>query len=187
MTVMSWHRRVDPTAHERSAERAPDLPAGFASWVGPHVGRMGLLAVRLAPWADRDDLVQEALLRAWRSRSSFDPQRGEPGAWLLAILANVVRREGGRRGRTPAMVAVPDELPAAHPGGVGLEAAIDLERAVAALPARQRTAVDCFYFAGLNVAETAAVMGCSDGTVKSTLSLARARLRLLMEASDEHF
>ena len=58
---------------------------------------------------------------------------------------------------------------------------VDIERAVQALPARQRLAVDCHYFAGLSVAETAAAMGCSEGTVKSTLSDARARLRPALE------
>jgi RNA polymerase sigma-70 factor (ECF subfamily) len=58
-----------------------------------------------------------------------------------------------------------------------LEDRIDLTHAVERLPPRQKLAVDCFYFVGLSVAETAAVMGCSEGTVKSTLSDARTRLR----------
>ena len=61
---------------------------------------------------------------------------------------------------------------------------VDVEAAVARLPRRQKLAVDCFYFIGLSVAETAAVMGCSGGTVKSTLSDARKRLRLLLEVND---
>ena len=60
---------------------------------------------------------------------------------------------------------------------------IDLERAVAKLPARMRLAVDCVYFVDLTVADTAAVMGVSEGTVKSTLSDARARLRALLEVT----
>jgi RNA polymerase sigma-70 factor (ECF subfamily) len=44
--------------------------------------------------------------------------------------------------------------------------------------------VDCVYYAGLTVAETAAVMGCADGTVKSTLADARNRLRDLLEVSE---
>ena len=61
---------------------------------------------------------------------------------------------------------------------------VDVEAAVTRLPKRQKLAVDCFYYVGLSVAETAAVMGCSDGTVKSTLSDARKRLRLLLEVDD---
>ena len=60
---------------------------------------------------------------------------------------------------------------------------MDVERALGRLTRRQRMAVECVYFVGLTVAETAAVMGCSDGTVKSTLSDARARLRSLLEVS----
>jgi RNA polymerase sigma factor (sigma-70 family) len=57
----------------------------------------------------------------------------------------------------------------------------DLETAIGRLSGRQRLAVDCHYFVGLSVAETAAVMGCAEGTVKSTLNDARLRLRRLLE------
>ncbi|HYU03225.1 MAG TPA: sigma factor-like helix-turn-helix DNA-binding protein, partial [Jatrophihabitantaceae bacterium] len=65
------------------------------------------------------------------------------------------------------------------------DALLDVERALVHLSTRQRQAVDCLYFVGLSVAETAAVMGCSDGTVKSTLADARAKLRILLEVQDE--
>ena len=39
--------------------------AGFAEWVRPHLPAMARLAARLAVGADRDDIVQEALARAW--------------------------------------------------------------------------------------------------------------------------
>ena len=61
------------------------------------------------------------------------------------------------------------------------ESGIDLERAIASLPPRMKLAVDCVYFVDLTIADTAAVMGVSEGTVKSTLSDARARLRLTLE------
>jgi RNA polymerase sigma-70 factor (ECF subfamily) len=187
MTAMSWRSRsagASPTSAGQPTGDAPDSPPAFAGWVGEHVARMGLLAGRLAPAADRDDVVQEALLRAWRSRRSFDPAKGSPGTWLLTIVANVARQERGRRGRTAMPAEVPDS--ASVPAGLGPEVAIDLARAVDTLAARQRLAVDCFYFVGLTVVETAAVMGCSDGTVKSTLADARARLRVLMEDHHEH-
>lgn len=57
---------------------------------------------------------------------------------------------------------------------------LDLRHSIDRLPARQRLAIDCYYFAGLSVTETASVMRCSEGTVKSTLASARQRLRTLL-------
>jgi RNA polymerase sigma factor (sigma-70 family) len=62
------------------------------------------------------------------------------------------------------------------------EDALDLTAALRELSARQRLAVNCFYYAGLTVDETAGVMRCSAGTVKSTLNDARAKLRKILEA-----
>jgi len=151
-----------------------DTPAGFAAWVEPELSKMSRLATRLAPNADRDDVVQEALVRAWRKRDQYDESRGTAATWLLAITADQARR-ARRRWRPLALIGdikVPSR---------SLDDRVDVEAAVARLANRQRLAVDCFYFVGLSVAETAAVMRCSEGTVKSTLSDARKRLRRLLE------
>lgn len=155
-----------------SAEELPD----FAGWVTPHLAVMGRVAARLAPGAERDDIVQEALARAWRKRSSYDPARGTPAAWLCAIVADQARR--ARRRRRPPLPDPVGTPSAQDPDHVALD--LDVERALATLPPRQRAAVDLHYFAGLSVAETATVMRCAEGTVKSTLSDARARLRVLL-------
>jgi RNA polymerase sigma-70 factor (ECF subfamily) len=169
-------RVADPAAPGEPAEPggAPADPAGFTDWVRPHLPAMARLAARLAPAADRDDVVQEALVRAWTKRRLYDAGRGTAAAWLLAITADQAGK--ARRRASSARGPVSVEPPPAGPDP-------DLARAVATLSARQRLAVDCFYYAGLTVAETAAVMGCAEGTVKSTLSDARARLRPLLEAS----
>ena len=147
----------------------------FADWVRPHLAAMTRLAARLAPGCDRDDIVQEALVRAWRKRHLFDPRRGSASAWLLALTADRARRA---RTRHPAALESRDAVPAPEPSDT-----VDLNRALDRLAPRQRLAVDCVYFAGLSVAETAAVMKCAEGTVKSTLSDARARLRSSLEVS----
>lgn len=144
----------------------------FADWVAPHVASMARLATRLAPDADRDDVVQESLLRAWRKRLTYDERRGSAQTWLLAIVADQCR-EARRRLRP---VVTHQELTV-----VDSSADVDLERGVAALPARQRLAVSLHYFVGLSVRECAEVMACSEGTVKSTLFDARARLRAALE------
>jgi hypothetical protein len=86
------------------AEAAVGLPSGvadFADWVRPHLPAMARLAARLAPHADRDDVVQEALARAWAKRDRFDERRGSPSAWLLAITADQAAKA---RHRLPSIV-----------------------------------------------------------------------------------
>ena len=155
----------------------PGTPTDFAAWVEPELAKMSRLAARLAPNADREDVVQEALVRAWRKRDQYDQSRGTPAAWLLAITADQARR--ARRRQRPFALVGEMIVP-----GRSSDDRVDVEAAVTRLPKRQKLAVDCFYYVGLSVAETAAVMGCSDGTVKSTLSDARKRLRLLLEVDD---
>jgi len=148
----------------------------FAEWVSPHLTAMARLAARLAPDADRDDVVQDALVRAWLKRHQFDERRGAPSAWLLAITADQAGKARSRAGRH--LTAVPDA-----PASVSDEDVLDLRRALGRLTDRQRLAVDCVYFVGLTVVETAAVMRCAEGTVKSTLADARAKLRVLLEVA----
>lgn len=152
---------------------APGTPAEFAEWVSPSLSAMARLAARLSPPGERDDVVQEALIRAWAKRSQFDPARGPASTWLLAITADQARKAHRRR-RPLALFSSNSRVRS-------IDDRLDIEHSVARLPARQRLAIDCYYFVGLSVAETAAVMGCAEGTVKSTLSDARARLQRLLE------
>ncbi|WP_432880290.1 RNA polymerase sigma factor [Kribbella sp. CA-245084] len=154
---------------------------GFAQWVRPHLVAMARLAARLAVGADRDDIVQEALARAWSKRSQYDASRGTPSAWLLAITADQARKTVRRMRPNLSLIDAPDAAPVSRPD---LDARMDVDQAITSLSDRQRLAVDCYYFADLSVADTAAVMGCSEGTVKSTLSDARSRLRTLLEVTE---
>jgi RNA polymerase sigma factor (sigma-70 family) len=154
-------------------DRAGELtPEQFGHWVAPHVPAMARLASRMTSSSERDDIVQEALSRAWTRRSTFDPNRGTAAAWLLAITADQAGRAWRRR--RPLIGLLPSRI---QP----IDETIDLELAVARLPERQRLVIDCVYFVGLSVAETAGVMGRSEGTVKSTLHDARKHLRALLE------
>lgn len=158
--------------------------AEFSDWAAPSMLAMTRLARRLAPNADADDIVQDALTRAWLKRAQFDRHRGTPTTWLLAIVADQAR--ASRRSRIRRLRIVDDraELPeAAAPDGDAPD--VDLERAIIALAVRQQLAVHLHYFVGLTVDETAAVMSCSAGTVKSTLYDARTRLRALLGDTDD--
>jgi RNA polymerase sigma-70 factor (ECF subfamily) len=165
---------------EADADAPPSIArAGasqFAEFVEPYLPKMTHLAERLAGPFNRDDVVQEALINAWRKRAQFDSARGSLGSWLMAIVADQARKSWRRRlvffGRIES------------PGADSPEDRVDIEAAVRKLPGRQRLAVDCLYFCGLTVAETAAVMRCSEGTVKSTLFDARRNLRPALEVHE---
>jgi RNA polymerase sigma-70 factor (ECF subfamily) len=159
--------------------------AGFAEWARPSLLAMTRLARRLAPHADPDDVVQDALVRAWQKWEQFDEARGTAATWLLAITADQARN--ARRSQVRRIRVVDDraELPDAAAPLADLAADLDLDRAVDELPERQRLAVQLHYFVGLTVEEAAAVMDCAPGTVKSTLFDARTRLRTLLGDDDD--
>jgi RNA polymerase sigma-70 factor, ECF subfamily len=147
----------------------------FAAWVEPHWGLMHRHAARLVGVQPAEDVLQDALILAWRKRDHFDPARGTPRAWLLALVADQSRKHRRRVRPTVELEDdVPDESPAFDESGV------DLGRHLAGLSDRQRVAVSLYYYADLPVTEIAQAMGCSVGTVKSTLSDARGRLRALL-------
>jgi RNA polymerase sigma-70 factor (ECF subfamily) len=155
-------------------ESAPDGAAGFGAWVRPHWPVMAGLARRLSASAEWEDVLQEALTASWRKRSQFNPARGSLRSWLLAIVADQAAKS--RRRLRPVSDAHADGPIADRESAL----ALDLDRAVRALAPRQQVAVALYYYLGLPVAETAVVMGCSEGTVKATLSTARGRLRELL-------
>ncbi len=140
----------------------------FAEFVRPHWDAMARLARRLCG-SDWEDVLQDALALAWRTRAKFDPDRGSERTWLLTLTADQSRKH--RRRDQPHLELV-DEPESTVPARD-----LDIERAIAQLAERQRLAVELFYFLDLPVRDIAAVLSCSEGTVKSTLSDARKRLR----------
>ena len=144
----------------------------FDTWVRPHLLAPRRLAARLAPH-DADDLLQDALVRAWQRWETYDERRGTVQAWLCAIVLDQSRQRRRRARPDPPAVLPPDMRDDAQ--------AVDVELAIARLARRQRQVVELYYFAGLPVADVAVALGVGEGTVKSTLADARARLRHLLE------
>ena len=146
--------------------------AGFANWLRPHWPAMARFARRLSSPDDWEDVLQEALAAGWRKRQQYDPAKGSVQSWLLAIVADQAAKR--RRRLRPVPEAV---QPIAHREPA---VALDLDRAIRCLTPRQQVVINLYYYLGLPVAEAAVVMGCTEGTVKSTLSDARSRLRELL-------
>jgi len=138
-------------------------------------------AISLTGNADRaDDLVQEALVKAWDKIDTF--QEGTNlKAWLFTILRNAYFSEFRKRRREVAdgdgeyssKLAV---QPAQH-GHLDLN---DLSVALEQLSEDQREAILLVAAEGFSYEEAAEISGCAVGTVKSRVNRARARLAEIM-------
>ena len=126
---------------------------------------------------EAEDAVQDAFLRWWERAPDF-PDAARERAWLLKVTVNGFKsrlRSPWRRRTAPLL----DTYPAAEP-----EEREVLE-AVQALPPRDRAVVHLYYCEGYQTAEIAAMTGQREGTVRSRLSRARARLRELLKGEWE--
>src|SRR5689334_22235968 len=77
--------------------RSSDFSVDFDAFARPHLPVLHRYAARLVGPSDADDVVQEALVRAWRRRSTYDERRGAPLPWLLAIVRDRAGRHRTRR------------------------------------------------------------------------------------------
>ncbi len=165
----------------------------------PHLDALYGTAYRLARNPrDAEDLVQEALMRAYRFWDTFQKD-SNCKAWLLRILTNTFINEYQRRRRQREVLdAATAEQSATDgvlvheaaqvqrsPEGVMLDRSVsdDVQRALDALPADFRTAVVLCDVDGLSYKEIAEVMDCPVGTVMSRLF----RGRRLLEAALKQF
>ncbi|HYD94288.1 MAG TPA: RNA polymerase sigma factor [Noviherbaspirillum sp.] len=150
--------------------------ADFVDRIAQHIPRLRRYARALthdAAWAD--DLVQDTLERALRRRWLYRFDRSL-AAWLFTILYRLFLDDAARRG-----ALVPIDMDAPEPAGQDDPAVrIDMQRALARLPAEQRAVVVLIGLEQLSYNEAAAVLGVPPGTVMSRLSRARAQLRQLL-------
>jgi RNA polymerase sigma-70 factor (ECF subfamily) len=147
-------------------------------------------ALRAFAWSlshngsDADDLVQDALIKAWTNREKFEPGTNLR-AWLFTILRNTyytnvlrrrreVRDEQGEYAGALKAAPTQDWSVAMH----------SLQAALLRLPDEHREALVLVGAAGLSYEEAAEICGCALGTIKSRVNRARARLLKIMDAED---
>jgi RNA polymerase sigma-70 factor (ECF subfamily) len=118
------------------------------------------------------DVVQDAFAQAVAKRRSFSA-RGPVDAWIWRVVVNTAlnRRRADRR-------PVPEEVVRSN-GHVDRRR--EIQERLAALPERQRLVLFLRYYADLDYAAIAAVLGTSVGTVSSSLHAARRALRRQLE------
>jgi RNA polymerase sigma factor (sigma-70 family) len=156
----------------------------FAALADRHRHRAGAVVLAmLGDPAEAEDVVQEALLRAYTDlRRLRDPNRF--GGWLCGIAVNLAKMQLRRRNGLLSLEEFADRLDvretlAASPEHEleGAELALVIRRALANLPAGQREVLLMHYSGGLSCAEIGAHVGQSTGAVRVRLYRARRRLR----------
>lgn len=135
-----------------------------------------------------EDLVQTSLAKAWFAWGRID---GQPDAYVRRVMVNTYSSWWRRRWNgEQATAELPERATAAghRTEAVRVDDRTDLWRALARLPRRQRAVVVLRFYEDLSEIETAEILQCSVGTVKSQASRALAKLRIdptLSPTSDE--
>ena len=147
-----------------------------------HKDRLWAVALRIAcDPDDAADALQEAMISAFRRAGDF---RGESAVttWLHRIVVNasldLLRR---RSARSVGWSGNPDDLPVAEPrqgvdSAASTDSRLDVDAALRTLPPPQRAALVLVDMLGYSVADTSAILGVSEGTVKSRCARGRAKL-----------
>jgi RNA polymerase sigma-70 factor (ECF subfamily) len=135
-----------------------------------------------------EDLTSDTFLRALRSIHTFTWQGKDFGAWLTTIARNLITDHyKSRRTQLEIVTDLPPEGTSTQPGPaddvLAMVSTETLMRAVNSLPAEQRDTILMRFIQELSIAETAVVLGKSEGAVKQ-LQL-RAVRRLAKMVSEE--
>lgn len=145
---------------------------------------------RYAWWLCRDralaeDLVQETLLRAWRS---LDSLRDEAAArqWLITILRNEFMRELSRRKNTVDIEALPLVDHSARVGAEDTDVE-DVRRAIGKLTPEYREPIILQVLMGCSTEEIAELLELTQGAVLTRLFRARNQLRELLGGNNAAF
>jgi RNA polymerase sigma-70 factor (ECF subfamily) len=180
---------VPETPDKQEADRDRRRHEAFAEYVQPELAVMYRVALSLTrDPADAEDLVQDAVLRAFRAADRFDGRH--PRAWLLTILRrthlNRVRKrqpslmaDGATAERALEEMGPP--VPSSEEVALSGEFEPVVGAALASLPADFLAVVKLVDLQGLSYAQAAEQLDIPKGTVMSRLHRARQRVRTSLD------
>ena len=160
----------------------------FAEYAANALPRLRRIAFLLCQdWHRADDLTQSALTRLylhWRRAKTADNLDAYVGAILMNVYLSEQRTSWWKR--TSVRSEPTEAAPATWAGGAGghgyqVENLLDLRAALQTLAPRRRATVVLRYYCDYSIEQTAQLLGCSPGTVKSQTSKALTQLRYLLE------
>jgi RNA polymerase sigma-70 factor (ECF subfamily) len=126
---------------------------------------------------EAEDVAQETFLRLWKDAGRYEP-KARVTTWLHRIAHNLcIDRLRGRREEPSEMLD--EERTSQEPGGLldRKRVALEVERALASLPERQRAAITLVHYQGLSNTEAAAVLDVEVDALESLLARGRRSLR----------
>jgi RNA polymerase sigma-70 factor (sigma-E family) len=149
--------------------------AEFADYVAARLPSFRRLALLLTQdWHRADDLVQVAITKLYvhwgraKAADSID-------AYARAIVVREFLTE--RRSSWARRVTLSSQVPETAAPSFDQDGSLDLHNAIAALPPRQRAVLVLRFYTDLTVEQSAEVLGCTPGTVKSQTAKALDSLR----------
>ena len=155
--------------------------AAFTEFAAASRSRLRSTAYLLCgDWDRASDHVQEGLIRVYVAWPRLVRQGGEL-AYARKAVVSAFLDASRKRSSTERPAAEHSDRASAEDIASAVADRAALMAALARLPARQRACVVLRYFEELDVRETAAALGCSEGTVKSQTSRALDSLRAMFE------
>jgi RNA polymerase sigma-70 factor (sigma-E family) len=150
----------------------------FTAYVAASALRLRRMAYLLCgDWQRAEDEVQGALVKLYLAWNQVRA-RGALDAFMRKVLIRGLIDEHRRPWRREqAHAKIPDQATAQS---LSLEDRLVVREALALVPPRQRAVLVLRYYEDCDVAETARLVGCSEGTVKSQTARGLARLRELL-------
>jgi RNA polymerase sigma-70 factor, ECF subfamily len=180
-----WVEATDALLTARLAAGDDRALAEAYDQLGPAVYGAALRV--LGQWTAAQDVAQDVFVELWSHPDRYDPAAGSLRTYLTVLarrraidvvrseLRRIARQERNHRLTPQQGIASPsDEVEAAEAAGV-------VRAAVRLLPGSQREVVELAYFGGLSYREVALAIGIPEGTAKSRLRLALAKLESVLD------
>lgn len=190
-------RRIESVQEEADEELVVRVADGDASAFECLMSRyLGVIVAysrrMVGEEAEAEDIAQEAFLRFWNNAGSFDPEKARFSTWLYRIAGNLcidrLRKRKTQGIREPIDEAIDVGIPAEQNYSIeSQQLAERVDKAIAALPERQRQALILCHYQGLKMKEAGRIMDISVEALESLLARARRKLKKELESEWQKF